>query len=518
MVHLSRRTVLLAGVAWAVTEPVPNNVHAQDGSRPSLPIPAELRAGAGGTIRLDARLGSMQFVGDRKTATYGINGFYLGPAVRVRRGEKVVAQVSNNVPETITMHWHGLIIPGAADGGPHQVIPPGKQWQTELAVDQQAATLWFHPHSYPATAQEVIRGLAGLLIIDDEESDRLPLPSRWGVDDIPLIIQDRRFTPDGQFFDRMNYIAVTNGYVGDTALVNGARYPQARTARGWIRLRILNGSNARSYALAASDGRSLYVIGSDGGLLANPVELKRLLIHVGERFEVLVDGRDGRAFDIVTLPVTQDIMRLPPFDGPLSLVTIRPEGADGTGQLPSSLAVLPALPRQLPPMSQELVMNMFRDQQGMMPLKTAGLMAMVRSGKTDPAVVARVINLIVNDPALPQADQLSSSGVNGKPFSIERIDFSAARNQDLRWRISEGSDLMLHPVHVHGCQFRIISRDGNPPEAERAGWKDTAPISAGGVSEILVRFPHQATRDDPYMAHCHILEHEDSGMMTQFTV
>jgi blue copper oxidase len=199
MVHLSRRTVLRAGVACAVTELGPNNVHAQDSARPSLPIPAELRADPGGTIRLDAQLGSMRFVGDRKTATYGINGFYLGPAVRVRRGEKVVAQVSNNVPETITMHWHGLIIPGAADGGPHQVIPPGKQWQTELAVDQPAATLWFHPHSYPATAQEVIKGLAGLLIIDDEESDRLPLPFRWGVDDIPLIIQDRRFTPDGSF-------------------------------------------------------------------------------------------------------------------------------------------------------------------------------------------------------------------------------------------------------------------------------------------------------------------------------
>ena len=218
MVQTSRRTVLLAGVAWAVTELGPNNVHAQNSTRPSLPIPAELRADAGGTIRLDARPGSMRFVGDRETATYGINGPYLGPAVRVRRREKVVAQVSNNVPETITMHWHGLIIPGAADGGPHQVIPPGKQWQTELAVDQPAATLWFHPHSYPATAQEVIRGLAGLLIIDDEESGRLPLPSRWGVDDIPLIIQDRRFTPDGQFFDRMNHIAVTNGYVGDTAL------------------------------------------------------------------------------------------------------------------------------------------------------------------------------------------------------------------------------------------------------------------------------------------------------------
>jgi blue copper oxidase len=110
------------------------------------------------------------------------------------------------------------------------------------------------------------------------------------------------------------------------------------------------------------------------------------------------------------------------------------------------------------------------------------------------------------------------SDVNGKPFSIERIDFAAARNQDLRWRISEGNDLMLHPVHIHGCQFRIVSRDGKPPEAERAGWKDVAPISAGGATEILVRFPHPANRSTPYMAHCHILEHEDSGMMTQFTV
>jgi blue copper oxidase len=519
MVQISRRTVLLGGAAASMMrEFCRSKAHAEESARPSLPIPPELRANAEGTIALDARTGTMRFLNNRDTATYGINGPYLGPALRLRRGETVTVQVTNNVPENITMHWHGLIIPGAADGGPHQVIAPGKWWQTQLAIDQPAATLWFHPHYYPSTAQEVIRGLAGLLIVDDEEAGRLPLPSRWGVDDIPLIIQDRRFTPDGQFFDRMNAIAVTNGYVGDTALANGARYPEARTARGWIRLRILNGSNARSYKLSVSDDRSLYVIASDGGLLASPVELKQLLIHVGERFELLVDGRDGRAFDIVTLPVTQDLMRLPPFDGPLPLVTIRPDGADGTGRLPSSLAVLPALPQQLPLVSRELVMNMFRDMQGMMPLKQAGLPAMVQSGKTDPAVVARVVNLIVNDPALPQADQLSSSGVNGKPFSIERIDFSAARNQDLHWRISEGSDLMLHPVHIHGCQFRIISRDGKPVEAERAGWKDTAPISAGGVSEILVRFPHAATRDDPYMAHCHILEHEDSGMMTQFTV
>ncbi len=513
MIRLSRRTMLLGGSAWAFA-----GVGAQATARPSLPIPPELRADAAGTIKLDAQTGAMRFLRDRETATYGINGPYLGPALRLRRGETATVQVINNVPENITMHWHGLIIPGSADGGPHQVIAPGKSWRTRLSVNQPAATLWFHPHYYPSTARLVIKGLAGLLIVDDEESGRLPLPSRWGVDDIPLIIQDRRFTPDGRLFDRMNAIAVTNGYVGDIALVNGALYPEARTTRGWIRLRILNGSNARGYKLGVSDNRSFYVIASDGGLLASPVELKELSIHAGERFEILVDGRDGRAFDVVALPVAQGIMRLPPFDGPLPLVTIRPDGADGAGRLPSSLAVLPALPRQLPPVSQELAMNMFHDMRGMMPLQQAGLPAMIQSGKTDPAVVARVADLIVGDPALSQAEQLSSNGVNRKPFSLERIDFTAARDKDLRWRILEGRDRMAHPVHIHGCQFRIISRDGKPPEPERAGWKDVAPISNAGVTEILLRFPYSASRDDPYMAHCHILEHEDSGMMAQFTV
>jgi blue copper oxidase len=136
----------------------------------------------------------------------------------------------------------------------------------------------------------------------------------------------------------------------------------------------------------------------------------------------------------------------------------------------------------------------------------------------DPAVVASVTKLIVNEPAMTKADQLAANGVNGRPFSLDRIDFGAARGVLLRWRISEGSDRMLHPVHVHGCQFRILSTDGKPPEPCRAGWKDIAPVSAGGVTEILVRFPYAADADHPYMAHCHILEHEDSGMMAQFTV
>jgi blue copper oxidase len=524
MTDLSRRGVLVAGAAVGAMAALHlGPAVARDSARPALPIPAELRANGHGEIAFSARTGTADFMPGRRTATYGYNGPFLGPALRLRRGQTVTIDFVNHLSEPTTVHWHGLIIPGDVDGGPHRPVAPGKRWQPVLSIDQPAATLWFHPHFYPTTAAEVIKGLAGLLIVDDDDSDRLKLPSRWGVDDIPLIIQDRRFRHDGQFFDRMNLTAVTNGYVGTVALVNGVRYPEVRTARGWVRLRLLNGSNARSYQLKASDDRSLFVIGSDGGLLESPVEMKQIMMYAAERFEVMVDCRSGMPFDLVALPVSEAIMRLPPFDGPVPLVTIRPDRAEGPGRLPASLAILPPIPTALPEVSQELVMNMFRDKDGMMPLMKAGLgmgkgMDMSMGGKIDPAVVARVTRLIEDQPELSRAAQLAANGVNGKSYALTEPGFAVRRSQDLRWRVSEGDDPMLHPVHVHGCQFRIVSQSGQKPEAYRAGWKDIAPISDGGFSEILVNFPHPAGSDAPYMAHCHILEHEDSGMMTQFTV
>jgi blue copper oxidase len=538
MINLSRRSMLITGaISGTMTALGFAPARAADSPQPTLPIPAQLKANAGGEIAFSARPGTAKFVSGGSTETFGYNAAFLGPALRLRRGEKVAIDFTNYLPEPTTVHWHGLIIPGDLDGGPHQPIAPGADWRPVLPIDQPAATLWFHPHFYPTTANQVIKGLAGLLIIDDEETDRLALPSRWGINEIPLIIQDRRFLRDGQFFDRMNLTTVTNGYVGDVALVNGARHPVARTARGWVRLRLLNGSNARSYLLKASDNRSLFVIASDGGLLESPVDMKQFMMYAGERFEIMVDCRSGAPFDLIAMPTGEAVMRLPPFDGPVSLVTIRPDGADATGHLPDTLVKLPPIPATLPAISQELVMNMFRDKEGMEPLMQAGLgmgkptaMSMssgagmsMRSGmpmgdKIDPAVVARVIKLIEDQPAMAKAEQLSAMGVNGKPFSLTEQGFAARRGKDLRWRISEGEDQMLHPVHVHGCQFRIVSQSGQKPEAYRSGWKDIGPISNGGFSEILVNFPHAADAKAPYMAHCHILEHEDSGMMTAFTV
>lgn len=285
-----------------------------------------------------------------------------------------------------------------------------------------------------------------------------------------------------------------------------------------MRLRVLNGSNARGYRLTASDGRTFHVIGSDGGLLENPVPMTEVLVNAGERYEIMVDLRDGKPVDFLSLPVAQLGMGLPPFDKPFPLFTLLPDGADGVGRLPDQLTTLPALPTQLPEVSQELSMDMYKDKEGMGQIKATGIMATRGDGTPDPEAVSRMIEFIVNGPALEKSVQFAANGINGKSFALQRMGFEASRNQDLRWRIGEGSDAMLHPVHVHGCQYRILKINGKPPPAHMAGWKDTVPISSGGSAEILVNFPHAAAASAPYMAHCHILEHEDSGMMTQFTV
>ena len=145
-----------------------------------MPIPPELRPDASGSIALSAQKGRRSFLPGVTTPTYGINGPFLGPAVRVRRGQKVVMRPTNALDEVTTMHWHGLKIPGYVDGSPYSLIKPGATWEAELAIDQPAATCWFHPHVYPATAEQVIKGLAGLFVIDDDEADGLGLPSAGG--------------------------------------------------------------------------------------------------------------------------------------------------------------------------------------------------------------------------------------------------------------------------------------------------------------------------------------------------
>jgi len=206
--------------------------------------------------------------------------------LRARRGEKVLVNVTNDLGETSTIHWHGMHLPAAMDGGPHQPIEPGETWSPSWRIDQPAATLWYHPHPHGETAQHVYRGLAGLFYVDDAARPRLP--STYGVDDVPLIVQDKEF--DGNRFDTSHGLFESTGILGDTILVNGTPGPYLDVTTQRVRLRILNASNARIYDFAFDDGREYDVVGTDGGLLPEPVPVTHL-----EDVEFQIASIDGQA-------------------------------------------------------------------------------------------------------------------------------------------------------------------------------------------------------------------------------
>ncbi|MCK4267703.1 MAG: multicopper oxidase domain-containing protein, partial [Actinomycetia bacterium] len=198
-------------------------------------------------------------------------------------------RVNNALDESTTVHWHGLHVAGPSDGGPHQVIAPGKSWRPSFNIVQEAATLWYHPHPKGQTGRQVYRGLAGFFIIDDDRSLDLNLPNKYGENDIPLVIQDRKFTTDGQLEYETSFIFSRNGMFGDEILVNGEINPTLKVGTAKIRLRVLNGSNTRIYNLSLSDRSNFVQIASDGGFLNRPVKLRSLEISPGERAEIVID-------------------------------------------------------------------------------------------------------------------------------------------------------------------------------------------------------------------------------------
>ncbi|EPZ2458303.1 multicopper oxidase CueO [Citrobacter youngae] len=539
---MQRRDFLKYSVALGVASALPlwsRTAFAAD--RPALPIPDLLTADASNRIQLIVKAGQSTFAGKTAT-TWGYNGNLLGPAVKLNTGQAVSVDIHNQLAEETTLHWHGLEIPGEVDGGPQGVIPAGGKRSVTFTPAQRAATCWFHPHQHGKTGRQVAMGLAGLVLIEDDEIRKLLLPKQWGIDDVPVIIQDKQFSADGQINYQLDMMTAAVGWFGDTLLTNGTIYPQHAAPRGWLRLRLLNGCNARSLNIAASDNRPLYVIASDGGLLAEPVKVTELPMLMGERFEVLVDVSDGKAFDLVTLPVSQMGMVIAPFDKPHPVMRVQPLLITASGTLLDTLTAMPALPsldgvtvRKL-----QLSMDPMLDMMGMqMLMKKYGGQAM--AGMDHGKMMGHMNNDNMGHGNMDHGnmnhgemgnmqhggmgnmkqdgtfDFHNANRINGLAFDMNKPMFAATKGQHERWVISGQGDMMLHPFHIHGTQFRILSENGKAPAAHRTGWKDTVRVE-GGVSEVLVKFDHDAPKEHAYMAHCHLLEHEDTGMMLGFTV
>jgi blue copper oxidase len=488
--------------------------------RPTLPIPAILNPDKTGVFQLNAQAGQMKWR-RRPTFTWGYNGNLLGPTLRATQGQTVKIQVLNQLPETTTVHWHGLEVPGTADGGPQATIATSTRWQAEFTIEQAAATCWYHPHTHGKTGYQVAKGLAGLFILDDEESLRLPLPNQWGVDDIPVVLQDKRLNAKDQLDYQLDVMSAAVGWFGNMMLTNGVEYPRHHAPRGWLRLRLLNGCNARSLCLATSDKRPMYVIGSDGGLLASPVAVTTLDLLPGERFEVMVDTRNGKPFDLINQPVEQMGMTLAPFDKRLALLRIQPALIESKGTLPDHLAHVSSLPslKNVPTRVLTLSMDPELDQQGMQALMDRyGHAAMAdMSMHHDSASNSMAHTSHMNHGDQNTLDLHSGNKINGQAFAMDAPMFEVKQGQTERWIISGEGDMMLHPFHIHGTQFRILQENGQAVASHRAGWKDIVRVE-GGRSEVLVRFNHPAPKERAYMAHCHVLEHEDTGMMLSFSV
>src|SRR6516164_8836340 len=302
---LTRRKFAIGCGAFASSAVVDARVGFGDPAPPGthLPIPMLVDAAKQqNAVNLKVMSGRHAFIEGKPTGTYGYSAPVLGPVMRVRRGDEVQVTVENALDTVTTVHWHGLLAPGYNDGGPQQLIQPGENWRPVLKINQPAATNWFHPHPHHDTARQVYMGLTGMLIVDDGSSAHLRLPQTYGADDLPIILQDRSFERDGSLGYNPSPMATAYGSRGDTTVTNGVIRPFAKVPRALVRLRLLNGANARNFDLRFSDERVFHVIASDGGFLAEPVGASQLRMSPGERYEILVNFADGKAVTLETGP------------------------------------------------------------------------------------------------------------------------------------------------------------------------------------------------------------------------
>lgn len=496
---INRRSFLAgtAGLAMAGAAFRLQRLEAAEPKPLRIPELIDARAQANG-ISLKAQEGRTSFFADRESASRGFNGSYLGPTLRLQRGDEIEVSVTNAMRDPTAVHWHGLLIPAEADGGPHQMVQPGATWRPRLNVDQPAATLWYHAHPHGTTARQVYAGLAGMIIVAEDGERALGLPSNYGVDDLPVILQDKLFD-EGRLVYPEHPMVVMHGLRGDTVLVNGTMNAFARVPAGIVRLRLLNASNARVYDLSLSDGRAFHWIGTDGGLLERPIERRSLWLAPGQRAEILVDVTDGRAVTLRTSPDPSPEggmmgggmmggMR-EPLDRPVPVLRLDPQGgaAAATAAIPERLARRERLDPARAIRRRALRLTM-------------GMGGMMGRGGTRRG----------GGPGM-MGGRMGTFGIDGHPFDMDRIDHSVRLGDMEIWEVS--GDMMAHPFHVHGAHFEVLSQAGSPPRLGDQGLRDTVLVQE--PVEILVRFTQPAATV-PFMFHCHTLEHEDNGMMGQF--
>lgn len=407
--------------------------------------------------------GTSKFL-NTKVPTFGVNSDYLGTTLRVKTKDLISMNVKNLLDEETTCHWHGWHVDGKHDGSMHQSIFPDEVWNPKFMVNNHAGTYFYHSHVHGKTGEQVYKGIAGMIIVDDDISDNLKIPKEYGVDDIPLIIQDKFFDNEGNMPYLTGFRTKMMGHFGNTYMVNGVISPSFKANKTLTRFRILNGSNARTLYLSFSDERNFYQIATDGGLMEKSLKSDIVRIAPAERIEILVDLSD-KIDDLFLVNKTADSQ--------VKIMKIDSQNAKTSEY---------KIPKKL------VKIDWIKEKEA---TKHRNMLLSMRRGALE---------------------------INHKSFSHSRIDEKVKLNSTEIWTIKTISGPMAHPFHIHGTSFQVLSRNGKEPLASERGWKDVVLVESGEEVKVIMRFNYKANKHNPYMYHCHILEHEDMGMMGQFTV
>lgn len=436
------------------------------------------------------------------TSLQVIPGSYLGPVIRLRRGQKVRIRFRNSLPEPSIVHWHGLDVPEAADGHPRLAVGPGAEYVYEFEVINRAGTYWYHPHPHGKVGSQVYQGLAGMLVVADDDEAGLALPS--GAEDLAWVLQDRNFDArnqlaylSGGMMDQMH------GLLGSRMLVNGADRATVSLATRAYRIRLLNGSSSRVYKLAWDDGTPMTVIGVDGGLLERPLAQKFLTLAPSQRAEVILDlsrHTVGRTVQLRSAPYPADEVSI--AEGGMM-------GGMGGGAPPNGASLL------------MMTVHVARKEISTFRLP-ARLSTFGPAWNEQAALPVRRITIDF------QAGQWLLGGRSFEMLDVAPQEIVSAGSSHI-WEVANVGGMMgmqmAHPIHVHGTQFRVVSRSRSleavtPAQSVceglvDAGWHDTVLVLPHDTVRLQMRFTKYPGL---FLYHCHILEHEDMGLMRNFRV
>ena len=449
---------------------------------------------------------------------------YLGPILNLSQNQKVRIFFYNELPEPSVIHMHGMHVPQRMDGHPVYAIERGERYVYEFEVKNPAGTNWYHSHTHGMTATQVYRGLSGLITITDEQEQKLELPS--GAYDIPITIQDRRFTASNQLQYLHGMRERMIGFLGDTILVNGQANSTIPVKTRAYRLRILNGSNSRIYKLGWEDGTQLIAIGTDGGLLERPENYPYIMLAPAERIELWVDFSGRKVGSDLVLSSLEYQVTMPHMGGGMQ---------GGRGRMGRGMGVMNG--GLLQGESFPIIKFHIAERVGDSPELPEKLVSMRSLTERDISNPDRTVPIEIGM-------QHMSPQLNGRSFEmhevmdIERIPVNTIQ----RIKISNNHGLMgdgaggmrgrggmmmsmAHPIHLHGQQFKVLSRTQTDRDSDGYntvkdgfignGWKDTVLVMPGEEIEIIKPFEDYTGL---FLYHCHNLEHEDMGMMRNFYV